>query len=243
MEDARVGDDVAGRVRFGGARLGGDLAVADFVDDGVVEDGGGVAEDEVDAAGDVAVDVVLAAVVGEECVLIAEEAAVLEDGAVGADGSGDGLRTRSTALRASTRSLARSNALAACSSGEAVPCTRSPIWTAPNRGRASEIDSWSRRTAFSCSAVIDRRSSRRANTSSRRCGASEIAETRVSPGCAWMTRMTSTRLARSAFTLSAAASSSALFRSRAAGSNGLALGLLVMHPSPSGRDRFAQPWR
>ena len=57
----------------------------------VIEDGGGVAEDEVDAAFDVRVEVVLAAVVGEERVLMAEEAAVFEDGAVGADGDGDGL--------------------------------------------------------------------------------------------------------------------------------------------------------
>ena len=57
----------------------------------MVEDGGGVAEDEVDAAFDVGVDVVLAAVVGEEGVLMAEEAAVLEDGAVAAIGYGDGL--------------------------------------------------------------------------------------------------------------------------------------------------------
>ena len=57
----------------------------------MVEDGGGVAEDEVDAAFDVGVGVVLAAVVGEERVLMAEEAAVLEDSAVGADGGGDGL--------------------------------------------------------------------------------------------------------------------------------------------------------
>ncbi len=57
----------------------------------MVEDGGGVAEDVVDAAGDEAVEVVLAAEVGEEGVLMAEEADVLEDGAVGADGGGDGL--------------------------------------------------------------------------------------------------------------------------------------------------------
>ena len=61
------------------------------MDLGVVEDGCGVAEDEVDSAFDVGVDVVLAAVVGEEGVLVAEEAAVLEDGAVGADSSGYGL--------------------------------------------------------------------------------------------------------------------------------------------------------
>src|SRR3979490_1474787 len=58
---------------------------------GVVEDGGGVAEDEVDAAFDVGVDVILAAVVGEEGVLVAEEAAVFEDAAVGAVGYGDGV--------------------------------------------------------------------------------------------------------------------------------------------------------
>ena len=50
----------------------------------MVKDGGGVAEDVVDAALDVGVDVVLAAVVGEERVLVAEEPAVLEDGAIGA---------------------------------------------------------------------------------------------------------------------------------------------------------------
>ena len=74
-----------------GAGLGGDVAGAVGVYLGVVEDGGGVAEDEVDATFDVGVGVVLAAVVGEECVLMAEEAAVLEDGAVGADGGGYGL--------------------------------------------------------------------------------------------------------------------------------------------------------
>ena len=61
------------------------------MDFGVVEDGGGVAEDEVDAPGDVGGGVELAAVVGEEGVLMAEEADVLEDGAVRADGRGDGL--------------------------------------------------------------------------------------------------------------------------------------------------------
>src|SRR6202034_813477 len=78
VDDARVGDDVSGRLRFGGARLGGDLAVADLVDDGVVEDGGGIAEDEVDASCDVAVEVVLAAEVGEEGVLVAQKSAMFE---------------------------------------------------------------------------------------------------------------------------------------------------------------------
>lgn len=68
----------------------GEVAGTISVNFGAVEDGGGVAEDEVDAAFDVGVEVVLAAVVGEEGVLVAEEAAVLEDGAVGADGGGDG---------------------------------------------------------------------------------------------------------------------------------------------------------
>jgi hypothetical protein len=57
----------------------------------VVEDGGGVAEDEVDAAGDEAVEVVLAAEVGKQRVLVGDEAAVLEDGAVGSDGRRYGL--------------------------------------------------------------------------------------------------------------------------------------------------------
>src|ERR1019366_7412837 len=47
--------------------------------------------DVVDAAFDVGVDVVLAAVVGEQRVLMAEEAAVLEDAAVATVGYGDGL--------------------------------------------------------------------------------------------------------------------------------------------------------
>ena len=74
-----------------GAGLRGEVAGAVGVELGVVEDGGGVAEDEVDAAFDVGVDVVLAAVVGEEGVLMAEEAAVLEDAAVAAIGYGYGL--------------------------------------------------------------------------------------------------------------------------------------------------------
>ena len=50
---------------------------------GVVKDGLGVAEEEVDGAFDVGVEVILAAVVSEEGVLVAEDAAVLEDGAIG----------------------------------------------------------------------------------------------------------------------------------------------------------------
>ena len=89
--DAAVEDDVAGGLGGGGAGVSGEVAGAVGMEFGAVEDGGGVAEDEVDAALDVGVDVVLAAVVGEEGVLVAEEAAVLEDGTVGADGGGDGL--------------------------------------------------------------------------------------------------------------------------------------------------------
>ena len=89
--DAGVEDDVAGGLVGRGAGLCGDVAGAVGVELGVVEDGGGVAEDEVDAAFDVGVEVVLAAVVGEEGVLMTEEAAVLEDGAVAAIYDGDGL--------------------------------------------------------------------------------------------------------------------------------------------------------
>ena len=69
--DAGVEDDVAGGLGGRGAGLGGEVGGADLVDLGVVEDGGGIAEDEVDTAGDVGIDVVLAAEVGEESVLIA----------------------------------------------------------------------------------------------------------------------------------------------------------------------------
>ncbi len=56
-----------------------------------IEDGGSVAEDVVNATLDVAIDVVLAAEVGEERVLLAQYAAMLEDAAVAAVGYGDGL--------------------------------------------------------------------------------------------------------------------------------------------------------
>ena len=74
-----------------GAGLRGDEAGAVGMELVVVEDGGGIAEDVVDATLDVGVDVVLAAVVGEERVLVAEEAAMLEDAAVAAVGDSDGL--------------------------------------------------------------------------------------------------------------------------------------------------------
>ena len=69
----------------------GEVAGAVGVDLGAIEDGGGVAEDEVDTAFDIGVDIVLAAVVGKQRVLVSEEAAVFEDAAVGAVGYGDGL--------------------------------------------------------------------------------------------------------------------------------------------------------
>lgn len=55
------------------------------------EDGGGVTKYVIDSAFDVGIYVVLAAVVGEKRVLMAEEAAVLKYGAVAAIGYGDGL--------------------------------------------------------------------------------------------------------------------------------------------------------
>jgi len=64
--DAAVEDDVASGLVWRGAGLCGEVDGSVGVDLGVVEDGGGVAEDEVDAAFDVGVDIVLAAVVGEE---------------------------------------------------------------------------------------------------------------------------------------------------------------------------------
>src|ERR1035438_933118 len=64
--DSAVEDDVARALIGGGAGLRGDVAGAVGVNLRMIEDGGGVAEDEVDGALDVRVDVVLAAVVGEE---------------------------------------------------------------------------------------------------------------------------------------------------------------------------------
>src|ERR1035441_5965739 len=89
--DLAVDDHVASVLMERGTRLRGEVAAAVGVDLGVVEDGSGVAEDEVDAALDVGVDVILAAVVGEERVLMAEKAAVLEDGSIGAHCGRDSL--------------------------------------------------------------------------------------------------------------------------------------------------------
>jgi hypothetical protein len=87
--DPAVEDDVAGGLVGGGAGLRGEEAGRVGVEYAAVEDGGGVAEDEVDASFNVRVDVVLAPVIGEERVLMPEEAAALEDGAVAADGDSD----------------------------------------------------------------------------------------------------------------------------------------------------------
>ena len=65
------------------ARLRSQIAGAIGVNLRVVKDRRGIAKDEVDAALDIGVDVILPAVVGEERVLVPEEPAVLEDGAVG----------------------------------------------------------------------------------------------------------------------------------------------------------------
>lgn len=61
------------------------LAVERLPDDdhGVLDDGGGVAEDEVDSAADDAASVELAVGLGVEGVLVAFHPAVKEDGAVG----------------------------------------------------------------------------------------------------------------------------------------------------------------
>lgn len=48
-------------------------------EDGVLDDGGGVAEDEIDGAGDDAVAVELAVGLGVECVLVAFHSAIVED--------------------------------------------------------------------------------------------------------------------------------------------------------------------
>lgn len=66
------------------------------VDVAVLEDSGGVAKDEVDGAGDVAVDVELAVGVDVEGVLVGDHVAVVEGGEVGADAEGHRLVLRGT---------------------------------------------------------------------------------------------------------------------------------------------------
>ncbi len=80
--EVAVADDVAGGFGFAESALRGDVARGYSVELGFAEDGGGVAEDVIDCAFDVVVGVELATPVGEERVLIAEEATVFEDGAV-----------------------------------------------------------------------------------------------------------------------------------------------------------------
>ena len=77
--DAGVEDDVASGLVGGGTGLRGDIAGAVGVQLVTLEDGGGVAEDVIDTAFDIAIDVVLATEVGEECVLMVEQTAVFKD--------------------------------------------------------------------------------------------------------------------------------------------------------------------
>src|SRR5262249_18279662 len=74
-----------------GRRSGGDIAVAQAMDVAFLEKGGGGAEDEIHVAGDVAVLKIMAAAIGENGVLPAEEAAMAEDGAVAVKTDGEGL--------------------------------------------------------------------------------------------------------------------------------------------------------
>lgn len=76
--------------------LGGDdalLIFEGFPDDhlAVLEDGGCVAEDEIDGAGDGAVTVKLAVGVGVECILVAVHLAVVENGLIRLNSEGHGL--------------------------------------------------------------------------------------------------------------------------------------------------------
>lgn len=68
--------------------LGQREAGKDFAE---LEDGGGAAEDEIDGAVDGGVEIELAFGVGVESVLEGDEAASVEDGAVGVVADGDGL--------------------------------------------------------------------------------------------------------------------------------------------------------
>lgn len=79
-----------------GAALGGDHVFlagigAAGVDVAVLEDSGGIAEDEIDGAGDVAVDVELAVGVDVKGVLVGDHVAVIEGGKIGTDTKGHGL--------------------------------------------------------------------------------------------------------------------------------------------------------
>src|ERR1017187_8753494 len=88
--DFRVVEDVAIALVLGGVG-GGDVALGGDVDGAMTEPGSRAAEDEIDRAGDIASVEILAAGLGEQSVLIAEETAVPEDAAIAHDGEGDGL--------------------------------------------------------------------------------------------------------------------------------------------------------
>src|ERR1035438_6194680 len=78
-----VGEHEALRAIGHGAAFGGHVARAAAVDLAMVEHRGGVAENEIDVAGDVAIDVILAAAGGVKRVLHSQKPAVAEHGAVG----------------------------------------------------------------------------------------------------------------------------------------------------------------
>jgi len=96
--NAGVEDDIAGGLVGRGTGLRGDEARAIGVQLVTLEDGGGVAEYVVDATFDGTVDVVLAAEIGEERVLVAKQTAMPEYGAVGAVGDSNGLTVVSSAV-------------------------------------------------------------------------------------------------------------------------------------------------
>ncbi|KAH0451267.1 hypothetical protein IEQ34_018566 [Dendrobium chrysotoxum] len=83
----------AGRRAAVGAGLGGDGAAFDSLglDNGVLEESGGVPEDEIDGAADVALAVELAGAAGVESVLVGVDDAAVEDGLVGFHAEGYGL--------------------------------------------------------------------------------------------------------------------------------------------------------
>lgn len=75
------------------AGLGGDGAAFESLglNNGVLEESGGVAEDEIDGAADVAFAVELAGGAGVESVLVAVDDAAVENGVVGFHAEGYGL--------------------------------------------------------------------------------------------------------------------------------------------------------
>ncbi|KAL9688665.1 hypothetical protein QQ045_033088 [Rhodiola kirilowii] len=92
-DDFTTLDDDSRRLATFLAAVGGhgvEFVVVRFADHegAILEEDWGVAEDEVDCAGDDAVAVVLTLGVGVECVLVAVHSAVFEDGEVGLDSEG-----------------------------------------------------------------------------------------------------------------------------------------------------------